>query len=345
MIPVLGGKDSGNAEQQRLKHQPGCVYTSAMKRKNIARSIFLVLLLALLAWLTACTAQANREISRDEVLDFETLAPGDFYRINGFSIHVRTLGAPAADPTGIPLLMLHGFGPAGSSVWARFAEDELAAQRSLILPDFLGMGYSERVTSPGRHYTIAGQAGMIADLLDEMGIEQVDLLGHSYGGAVSAQFALDYPEKVRRLVLLDAQIFENRIGQFFQSLGALPFGIGRAITWNSLGGGSTTFQAFCGEVDPCELAQVVLVRGTVDALQAINDTEQVSRLPEDLPLIDRPVTVIWGSEDQIVAIEDGRRLADTMGVELQVIEGGSHTPFFDAPGTTAEKILGAFTWP
>ena len=316
-----------------------------MKRKITARSIFLSLFLVLLAWLAACTVQADREISRYEVLDFETLAPGDFYTINGFSIHVRTSGSPDTDPTGVPLLMLHGFGPAGSSVWTQFAEDRLAAQRSLILPDFLGMGYSERVTTPGSHYTIAGQAGMIADLLDEMGVERVDLVGHSYGGAVGAQFALDYPEKVRRLVLLDAQIYENRIGQFFQSLGALPFGVGRAITWNSLGGGSETFQAFCGGADPCEPAQIVLLRGTVDALQAINDTGQVSRLPGDLPQVQPPVAVIWGSDDAIVSIEDGRQLADTLGVDLGVIAGGSHTPFLEAPDDTAKQILSFFTAP
>ena len=316
-----------------------------MKHKKRFRNLLLISAISLLAVLTTCTIRTNQNITQQESYDPESIAPGDFYDIDGHTIHVRVFGSGKNTGQDVPLLMLHGFGPGGSSVWAAFAEQQLASQRMVILPDFLGMGYSERVLQPGFHYTIEGQARMIAGLLDAMNIAQVDLLGHSYGGAVSAQFALDYPEKVRRLVLLDAQIYENRLGDFFRSLGGLPFGLGRAVTWSSLGGGSSIYTEFCQEETTCEITAVVHIRGTVDALLAINDTAQVTRLPGDLGQISMPVSVIWGSEDEIVSADDGHRLAGELGVGLVLIEGSSHTPFLDAPEQTAERILKFFSQP
>jgi pimeloyl-ACP methyl ester carboxylesterase len=316
-----------------------------MKRKRIGLRIIAFTIIGIITLLIIWAVNGNRQIKRLETVQAGDIAPGTFFEIDGRQIHIQVIGDLNTDPTGVPLLMLHGFGPIGSAAWIDFAENHLSQGRTLILPDFLGMGYSERVVEPGPYYTIAGQAEMIAAVLEELNIDRVDLIGHSYGGAVSAQFALEHPERIRRMVLLDAQIYENRIGEFFQSLGTLPFGIGRAITWYALGGGSALDAIFCEEATPCPLRDIVLIENTVDTLQAINDTPQVSRLPADLPLISIPVSVIWGTDDQIVPVEDGQQLADTLDTTILLIDGGSHAPFYDAPFETTQIILSAFNEP
>lgn len=313
-----------------------------MNTKRIISRILLFILVAGIGLLANWTANANRQVDQLETLQAEDIAPGRFLTIDGRRVHVRIVGGLNDDPTGAPLLLLHGFGPAGSEEWLEFPDIHLAPHRTLIIPDFLGMGYSERITEPGPYFTISGQAGLIAAVLDKLDIKQVDLVGHSYGGAVSAQLALDHPEIFRRIVLLDAQIYENRIGAFFQSLGALPFGIGRAITWNSLGGGAPQEFYFCENGGPCPIQQIVLIEDTVDTLLAINDTQQISRLPQDLGLIDLPVLVAWGTEDVIVAPEEGSRLAEEMGSDFILIDGGSHSPFIEQPAATAEALLSFF---
>ena len=126
-----------------------------------------------------------------------------------------------------------------------------------------------------------------------------------------------------------------------------PFDIDTAYgaLTDAMDDGYALHSIICDENAPCALRDVVLIENTVDALQAINDTPQVSRLPGDLSLISVPVIVIWGSDDEIVPVEEGQRLADTLNTDLLKIEGGSHAPFFDAPVETSRSISSAFSEP
>jgi 2-hydroxymuconate-semialdehyde hydrolase len=71
----------------------------------------------------------------------------------------------------------------------------------------LGYGYSGKPRNG--EYTIAGQANLIARLLDRLRIKRATIVGSSYGGAVAATCALDYPSYVSRLVLVGA-VSNNR---------------------------------------------------------------------------------------------------------------------------------------
>ncbi|KAA3664046.1 MAG: alpha/beta hydrolase, partial [Chloroflexi bacterium] len=252
------------------------------------------------------------------------------------------------DPTGVPLVLLHGFGPEGNFTWTRILP-LLESERSLIMPELLGMGFSERVLDPTDAYTHQGRSRDLAELLDQLEIEQVDLVGASYGGGVSAQFALDYPERVRRLVFLDAQVFGTG-GGFFEALGNLPWGIGRAMTWFALGMGPVSQQMLTGgcadsgfcptEGEMAERNGRASVIGTVDALRAMSETAVSTRLPHDLPQITQPTLVIWGENDNIIPPEQGRQLADTIpNAQLEMISDAGHSPHMDQPEITAHKLI------
>ena len=96
---------------------------------------------------------------------------------------------------GRPLLLITGIG-AHLEMWApfvRFVED-----RELIAFDPPGAGLSERPRLPLR---MRGLARVVADLLDALGLERVDVLGYSFGGALAQELARRAPDRVRRLVL------------------------------------------------------------------------------------------------------------------------------------------------
>ena len=103
--------------------------------------------------------------------------------------------------TGFPLLLIHGSGP-GVSAWANWRKvlPGLAAARRVIAPDMVGFGYTER--PPGARYTMDVWVGQAIGLLDALGLEQVDLIGNSFGGALSLALAIRHPGRVRRLVLM-----------------------------------------------------------------------------------------------------------------------------------------------
>ncbi|MFZ9238214.1 MAG: alpha/beta fold hydrolase [Burkholderiaceae bacterium] len=104
---------------------------------------------------------------------------------------------------GFPVLMIHGSGP-GVSAFAnwRLVMPELSKQRRVIAPDMVGFGFTER--PHGFAYTMDNWVKQAIDLLDALNLPQVDLVGNSFGGALSLALTIRYPKRVRRLVLMGA---------------------------------------------------------------------------------------------------------------------------------------------
>lgn len=102
---------------------------------------------------------------------------------------------------GFPVLMIHGSGP-GVSSWAnwRLNIPFLAQNRRVIAPDMVGFGFTERPEKAeyGRDLWLAHAVG----LLDALGLEQVDIVGNSFGGSLALALAVRHPQRVRRLVLM-----------------------------------------------------------------------------------------------------------------------------------------------
>ena len=100
---------------------------------------------------------------------------------------------------GFPLMMIHGSGP-GVTAWAnwRLVIPELAKERRVVAPDMLGFGYSERPEDQvyNRERWVAHAIGV----MDELGLEQVDLVGNSFGGGLALSLAIEHPQRVRRAV-------------------------------------------------------------------------------------------------------------------------------------------------
>ena len=109
----------------------------------------------------------------------------------GVRLHYEEAGA------GPPLVLLHGIG-ASRQDW-EFNVPTFAQNYRVITPDLRGFGLSER----SGNYGVATFAGDIWLLLEQLGVADFHLIGHSMGGAVALQMAVDRPERIRRLVAAD----------------------------------------------------------------------------------------------------------------------------------------------
>jgi pimeloyl-ACP methyl ester carboxylesterase len=114
---------------------------------------------------------------------------------NGVTLHVRIGGSGPA------VVLLHGYGETGD-MWVPLAAD-LARDREVIVPDLRGMGLS---SIPPGGYDKKTQARDIAGLLDALKVERVDVVSHDIGIMVAFAFAAAYPERVARLVMMDAPV-------------------------------------------------------------------------------------------------------------------------------------------
>lgn len=291
----------------------------------------------------------NGAANRQEIFDPAEIAPGQFVVVDGLSVHYQTWGDPGADPTGAPILLLHGF--ASSSLEFFRLVPVLAPRRSVIAIDLVGFGFSERVPEPGPYFSHQGEAAIVSAVLDDLGVRRVDIVGASYGGAIAGQIALDDPSLVRRLVFMDAQIYMEG-GGGGQLVARLPFGINRALTWLTLGGGPLTsrlFELACYDAAVClgdgdlieTLRPPTQIRGNVESLIAFSRSPQLQRLPADVGSITQPALVIWGEHDAIIPPADGERLArDLPNARLEWIGDAGHVPHIERPDVVGAAILG-----
>lgn len=114
---------------------------------------------------------------------------------NGANIHVRIGGHGPA------VVLLHGYGETGD-MWAPLAA-KLAPGHTVIVPDLRGMGLSDH---PATGYDKKNEARDIAGVLDALHIGKVDVVAHDIGNMVAYAFAAEQPERVTKLVLMDAPI-------------------------------------------------------------------------------------------------------------------------------------------
>jgi pimeloyl-ACP methyl ester carboxylesterase len=129
------------------------------------------------------------------VLDYPAAFNKRQIETNGVSIYVRQAGKGPA------VLLLHGYGETGD-MWVPMAVD-LARDHTVIVPDLRGLGLSSKPTGGFDKKT---QAGDVFGVLDALKIERVDLVAHDIGNMVAFAFAAQHPERVRRLVLIDAPV-------------------------------------------------------------------------------------------------------------------------------------------
>jgi len=123
-------------------------------------------------------------------------ATSRFVKTGDVTIHLNDLGE------GPPVVLLHGSGP-GASSWSNFKQNlpALTQHFRCLAVDQPGFGRSEKPEFRDQSfYKVTSNA--LLSLLDELGLDKVDFIGNSLGGASALRFALDHPDRTRKLLLM-----------------------------------------------------------------------------------------------------------------------------------------------
>ena len=117
--------------------------------------------------------------------------------VNGIRLHVATSGK------GMPVVLLHGF-PETHLAW-RYIAPELAKSYAIVCPDLRGYGQSDKPRGDAHHFNYSKRtmAKDIYELMKSLGYKKFAVAGHDRGGLVGFRLALDYPEAVTHLLVLD----------------------------------------------------------------------------------------------------------------------------------------------
>lgn len=241
---------------------------------------------------------------------------------------------------GAPAVFLHGI-PAWSFLWSKII-DPLAETARVIAPDLIGYGYSDKRDCFDR--SVRRQAHMVVRLMDALDLQTATVVGHDIGGAVAQVLAVDHPERVHGLVLVDSVAYGSWPSSSMVSLGD-PNLLGRSQEIMEIVRHDATI-GHEDRVDAEAFARDMAVpyeseegrRSMVRNASALN-TNHTMELTGRLEAIDVPALVLWGEEDPWQPLSDAKQLAqDIPNADLVTIPGGSHWLPFDRPEETARHL-------
>jgi pimeloyl-ACP methyl ester carboxylesterase len=249
-------------------------------------------------------------------------------------IHILEAG-PRSD---IPVVFIHGLGGSLSS-W-QFVMGGLADQHRMTAVDLPGHGGSSKSSPATTDYSFAGMSNDIGTVLSDGKRKPSVIVGHSLGGAVALKLAVDQPELVAGLVLIDSAALGSSIGQELLALMA-----GSAGTDTARGLLSVFFedQKLVTERGVEEMA-AFQEDGGWEAQQAVAnaafaDGAQSFGLNDTLAEIDKPVLLIWGENDRVIPLDHAvAALTLFPDAILKVFPDTGHVPQVERASAVATAI-------
>lgn len=301
------------------------------KRYWIAGSAAAAATLAVVARLLARPRDADWNRNRHVIFHSDH---SRFVDVDGVRVHYQEAG----DTNAPALVLIHGFA-SSTLVWSKVFLRLAAAGFRVIAIDMLGFGYSGKPRNG--EYTIAGQANLLVGLLDRLKIKRATLVGSSYGGAVAATCALDYAQRVDRLVLIGTvnnnrplnyklmRVFSSRV--FGDVVSPLLIG-SRSLLRRRMKRVYDRHEWVLDErrVDARHLP--LRASGTQRAIIRTVRCWDAERISRDAHLIKQPTLLLWGENDIEIPLADGERLHDQIpGSRLIVFLNCGHIPHEEYP--------------
>lgn len=208
--------------------------------------------------------------------------------------------------SGPPLILIHGL--SGSGKWWGQNIEFLSRWFHVYVVDLMGFGRSRRQT-----FVLSDAANSLAEWMEHLNIAHAVVMGHSMGGFIATDLATNHPDKVGKLVLVDAALLM----------------IGRPRLKTGIGLIRALFEM------PLRFLPILIL----DALRAgprtiLNAARQLltSDIQDRLSNLQIPTLIVWGERDWLVPLEIGEKIhAALHQARFSVIQQAGHNPMWDRP--------------
>src|SRR3954471_24464944 len=253
--------------------------------------------------------------------------------VNGVRLRYTDQGCGPA------VVLLHGFASA-LEIWNAIPSSLSRSHRVLTL-DLKGFGWSAR---PPGDYSPQAQAALVLALMDRLGMASTSVVGHSWGASVALGVAISAPQRVRKLVLCSAWVYEEQLPPFFVSA-RMPFV------------GEWLFHTFYGlEIEQqmrlafhdrrfitrelvADVERALTRPGTRAAALAAVRGMRLRSLQGSYRSLRQPTLLLWGEDDRICPVHFGERLAaEVPGSCLRWYPRCGHFPMLEWPDQTLADI-------
>jgi pimeloyl-ACP methyl ester carboxylesterase len=257
-----------------------------------------------------------------------------YAEVNGTRVRYFDVGQ------GPVVVLIHGFA-SSLETWDLLVP-QLRGRYRVIAVDLKGFGWTDR---PAGDYSPQTQAALVLGLLDRRGVRTAAVVGHSYGASVALSMALAAPDRVTRLALYDAWVYDEQLPSLF--LWARARGLGEVL-----------FGLFYEErpeeklqlafYDPSRIPQKLVDDverafarpGTRAAALAAVRGMHYDELQPRYRTVTKPVLLLWGREDVVAPVAIGERLSrDLPRSRLVVYPRCGHLPMLEAAAASNAELV------
>lgn len=299
----------------------------------------LVILAALMVAFGIFWFSRPADVSFDEVKQTVPFSEySKFAEIGGVKIHYQEKGA------GEPLVLIHGY-TSSTYAWKDLFEP-LSENFRVIAIDLKGFGFSEK---PDGDYSRRAQGEIVFGLLEHLKVEKAWLAGNSMGGETALNVALNHPEKVTGLILIDSAGVnisgrESLAPWYLQTPVIGQALIALSLTSDKLvreGLRKSTFDdAKISDEKVAYFHQFLKTRSGQNAAREARIQFALYPVENELGKINVPTLLIWGAEDELIPLEAGKVMNERIkNSKLVTLEKCGHLPQEEMP----EKVLTEMT--
>jgi pimeloyl-ACP methyl ester carboxylesterase len=302
-----------------------------MKRLFKTLGLLLAIVLVLVGSFLAMSWAPDRPV--DSLKARWAPAPSAFITVEGLQVHMRDEG-PRDDAE--PIVLLHGTA-ASLHTWEGWVA-QLKGEHRVITLDLPGFG----LTGPSvdRIYTLPRYSQFMAAFFDAMKLQRVTLVGNSLGGAIAWKTAVDFPERVSRLVLIDSGGYPNQatsvpIGFKLAANPDLAWLTSRVLPRRTIESSVKNVYAKPDRVTP-ELVdryyEMALREGNRQALRDRFAQNKGGELAREIKRVSQPTLILWGAEDHLIPTSVAQQfVTDISGAQIVTFEDLGHVPQEEDP--------------
>ncbi len=266
--------------------------------------------------------------------------PSQFLAIDGMSVHLRDEG-PRDDQE--PIILLHGTG-ASLHTWDAWTE-VLKAHHRVIRVDLPGFG----LTGPTKdgNYQMPAYTRFMNALMDRLQIKRAILAGNSFGGDVSWQTAVAYPDRVSRLILVDSSGYATTAASVPIAFKLAQMPVLSRLLSNILPRSVIESSVRNVYADPTKVTPDLVDRYYELALRAGNRRAIAERFTQNKPgqnestvkQVKVPTLIIWGGLDRLITPDNAEKFhRDIAGSQLIVFEKLGHVGHEEDPAATVAAV-------
>ena len=227
---------------------------------------------------------------------------------------------------GAPVIFMHGE-PTWSFLWRHVIPPVRDAGFRCLAPDLAGFGRSDKPTDIG-WYSYDRHAALAATLLEDLDLQGATIVVHDWGGPIGLRLAVEHPERIDRIVILDTGLFTGHqiaFRDFVARTEDLPVGMLVRRACKNDPGDEVTAAYDAPYPDAASKAGArafpLLIPRTPDAPGARAGQRVHAALREDR----RPTLMLWAASDPVLPLSTGERFAESIGRDApRTIENASH---------------------